>query len=236
MTLALMLTASLLQPLVGLYTDRRPGPYSLVIGMGFSLVGLLLLSVASTFPDAPRRRRPGRHRLVGVPPGVVARSPGWPPAAGTAWRSRCSRSAATSARRSARCSRRSSSCRGGSRASPGARCWRSSAIVVLWRIGGWYRIAAGRRRAGQRGSPPSAGASRHALPAAGRLVARDPGGADLLQVLLPGEPEQLLHLLPDQQVSRVGAHRADRSVRVSGAVAAGTILGGPIGDRFGRKR
>src|SRR6185295_812221 len=49
MTLTLMLTASLLQPVVGLYTDRRPAPYSLVLGMGFSLVGLLLLSVAGTF-------------------------------------------------------------------------------------------------------------------------------------------------------------------------------------------
>src|SRR5947207_10841338 len=46
MTLTLMLTASLLQPLVGLYTDRYHTPYSLVVGMGFSLVGLLLLSVA----------------------------------------------------------------------------------------------------------------------------------------------------------------------------------------------
>src|SRR5262249_48836762 len=45
MTLTLQLTASLLQPLVGLYTDRRPMPYALVIGMGFSLVGLLLLSI-----------------------------------------------------------------------------------------------------------------------------------------------------------------------------------------------
>src|SRR6202521_4731867 len=46
MTLTLMLTASLLQPLVGLYTDRHHTPYSLVVGMGFSLMGLLLLSVA----------------------------------------------------------------------------------------------------------------------------------------------------------------------------------------------
>src|SRR6185295_17458033 len=49
LTLTLMLTASLLQPLVGLYTDRRPSPFSLVVGMGFTLVGLLLLSVAATF-------------------------------------------------------------------------------------------------------------------------------------------------------------------------------------------
>jgi MFS transporter, FSR family, fosmidomycin resistance protein len=47
-TLTLQLTASLLQPLVGMYTDRRPMPYSLVAGMVFSLTGLLLLSIAST--------------------------------------------------------------------------------------------------------------------------------------------------------------------------------------------
>src|SRR5476651_265155 len=46
--LTLQLTASLLQPVVGIYTDRRPMPYSLVGGMAFSLVGLLLLSVAAT--------------------------------------------------------------------------------------------------------------------------------------------------------------------------------------------
>src|SRR5438105_1708185 len=49
MTLTLQLTASLLQPVVGLYTDRRPMPYSLVGGMAFTLVGVLLLSVAGTF-------------------------------------------------------------------------------------------------------------------------------------------------------------------------------------------
>ena len=36
--------------MVGLYTDRYPKPYSLAIGMGFTLVGLLLLSVAASFP------------------------------------------------------------------------------------------------------------------------------------------------------------------------------------------
>jgi len=40
------LTASLLQPAVGLYTDRRPTPYSLPIGMGATLVGLVLLARA----------------------------------------------------------------------------------------------------------------------------------------------------------------------------------------------
>ena len=49
-TLTYQITASLLQPAVGLYTDRRPLPYSLPIGMGFTLLGLLLLSIAPTFP------------------------------------------------------------------------------------------------------------------------------------------------------------------------------------------
>ena len=48
-TLTYQLTASLLQPLIGLYTDRRPLPYSLPVGMGFTLCGLLSLSQASSF-------------------------------------------------------------------------------------------------------------------------------------------------------------------------------------------
>lgn len=48
-TLAFQVTASLLQPLVGLSTDRHPRPYSLPIGMGATLMGLLLLSVANRF-------------------------------------------------------------------------------------------------------------------------------------------------------------------------------------------
>ncbi|WP_442965369.1 MFS transporter [Pseudomonas sp. CGJS7] len=48
-TLTFQVTASLLQPLVGIYTDKRPMPWSLAIGMGFTLTGLLLLSQATTF-------------------------------------------------------------------------------------------------------------------------------------------------------------------------------------------
>src|SRR5665213_3519407 len=44
------LTASVLQPLVGSYTDKRPQPFSLSIGMAFTLLGLILLSMASSFP------------------------------------------------------------------------------------------------------------------------------------------------------------------------------------------
>lgn len=50
LTMANQLTASLLQPLVGLYADRKPLPYSLAVGMCFTLTGMVLLAVAPSFP------------------------------------------------------------------------------------------------------------------------------------------------------------------------------------------
>lgn len=49
MTLAFMGTASLLQPLIGLATDRRPVPQSLALGMGFTLCGLVLLATGNSY-------------------------------------------------------------------------------------------------------------------------------------------------------------------------------------------
>ena len=49
-TLTYQLTASLLQPAVGRFTDKHPLPFSLPVGMAFSLCGLLLLAVAPTYP------------------------------------------------------------------------------------------------------------------------------------------------------------------------------------------
>lgn len=48
-TATYQITASLLQPVVGSFTDKRPLPYSLPVGMGFTLCGLLLMSVAPNF-------------------------------------------------------------------------------------------------------------------------------------------------------------------------------------------
>jgi FSR family fosmidomycin resistance protein-like MFS transporter len=48
-TLTYQTTASLLQPLIGFYTDKNPRPYSLPVGMGATLIGLILLSIAHTF-------------------------------------------------------------------------------------------------------------------------------------------------------------------------------------------
>ena len=49
-TLTNQITSSLLQPLVGYFSDRYPKPYALVVGMCFTLAGLMLLSMADSFP------------------------------------------------------------------------------------------------------------------------------------------------------------------------------------------
>src|ERR1700726_3321027 len=48
-TLTYQLTASVLQPFIGMYTDRYPQPRALAIGMGFTLLGLLLLAIAPNY-------------------------------------------------------------------------------------------------------------------------------------------------------------------------------------------
>jgi MFS family permease len=123
-TLTFQLTASLLQPAVGLYTDHRPQPYSLVAGMGLSLAGLLVLSIAPSYPLLLLSAA-----LVGMGSAVfhpessrVARM-----ASGGrhGFASRSSRSAATPARRSGRSSPRSWWCPAGSGAWPGSAPQRS---------------------------------------------------------------------------------------------------------------
>ncbi len=123
LTLAYQLTASILQPVVGLTTDRHPMPYSLAAGMASTLVGLVVLSAAQGYPallagaalmgvgssifhpEASRVARMasgGRHGLA----------------------SRCSRSGAISVRPWGRCWPPSWWCRAGRRASAGRRWWR----------------------------------------------------------------------------------------------------------------
>ncbi len=78
-TLCFQVTASVLQPLVGIFTDRHPMPFSLAFGMGSTLIGLLLLSVAPSFAvllvavgligTGSAVFPPGSSRLARRPPG-----------------------------------------------------------------------------------------------------------------------------------------------------------------------
>ena len=72
-TLTYQITASLLQPLIGHFNDRHPRPYSLAIGMGFTLIGLVTLSRVSTYPMLLVRRGAGGHRIGGISSRVLPR-------------------------------------------------------------------------------------------------------------------------------------------------------------------
>ena len=233
MTLTLQLTASLLQPVVGLYTDRRPTPYSLVIGMGFSLVGLLLLAGAPTFPAlivaaalmgigssvfhpessrVARMASGGRHGLaqslfqVG---GNLGSSFG--PLLGAFLVAPRGQSSIA---------------------------WCSLlalvAMIVLWRIGGWYRDQHATA------SPTTSGPGRQAAEP-GMSSRRVGWSIAILGALIFSKYFYLaglnsyytFYLMTRFHVS-VRTAQIDLFVFLA-AVAAGTILGGPVGDRFGRK-
>ncbi len=210
MTLALMLTASLLQPVVGFLTDRRPAPYALVVGMGFTLVGLLLLSVASTYPLLLLAAA-----LVGIGSSVFHPES-----------SRVARMASGGQHGLAQ-SLFQVGGNVGSSLGPlvaaflvapygqSSLAWCSLVAVAgmffAFRIGRWYRRSRRTRQAAAR-QTWRGGRRRRPGESPGRCDSRR---ADLLEVLLHGEPEQLLHLLSDREVPRLGAERPDLSLRLS---------------------
>jgi FSR family fosmidomycin resistance protein-like MFS transporter len=158
-TLAFMFTSSLLQPLVGAYTDKHPMPFSLALGMGFTFAGLILLSVAHHYLGHSHGCRAGRHRLGGVSSGIVAhrahgvRRPLW------VSRSRCFRSAAISDRHRPRaCGADHRAVRAGQHRL--VLSGRALAIVVLWRIGQWYAPRVAQRKAGHTSLPADGPVSR----------------------------------------------------------------------------
>jgi FSR family fosmidomycin resistance protein-like MFS transporter len=235
MTLTLMLTASLLQPLVGLYTDRHHTPYSLVVGMGFSLVGLLLLAVAgrlaslllaaglvgvgsSVFhPESSRVARMasgGRHGMaqsVFQVGGNVGSSLG-PLLAAFLVLPRGQSSIA----------------------------WCSIvalvAMLVLWRIGGWYQSNRPATTTGATSTAGPTGIGRPGLSPRRILVS-----IGVLAALIFSKYFYLASLSSYYTFFLISKfHVSVREAQIDlfiflGSVAAGTILGGPIGDRFGRK-
>ena len=217
-TLSVQLTASLLQPFVGIYTDRRPTPYSLPVGMGFTLSGLLLLAFAPRFGMILLA-----VALVGVGSSVFHPE-------------------------SSRVARMASGGQHGGALGPllaalvvlpgGQRsiAWFSAAallaIIVLARIGAWYK-----GHGAVRAKAAAALHDRHP-----QLSRRKTGVA--LAVLMGLVFSKYFYLASLTSyytfflMSRF--HVPVRSAQIHlfvflGAVAAGTFIGGPVGDRIGRK-
>ncbi len=222
-------TASLLQPVVGHYTDRRPLPYSLAVGMGFTLVGLLMLSVAASFPAllaaagmvglgsaifhpessrVARMASGGRHGLAQslFQVGGNAGSAIGPLLAAFIVEPQGQRSIA----------------------------WFSAIALlgsaVLWRVGGWYKrhqAAAAARATARPGHTLSAEQVRVALAV---LIALIFSKYIYLSSLTSYYTFYLIHKFG------VSIQTAQLLLFVFlGAVAAGTIIGGPVGDKIGRK-
>lgn len=228
-TLTFQVTASLLQPLVGIYTDKKPMPWSLAIGMGFTLTGLLLLSRATTFPMLLLAAA-----LVGSGSSVFHPES-----------SRVARMA-SGGRHGLAQSLFQVGGNVGSALGPllaayivmphgqGSVAWFGfaalTAMVILSRIGLWYRA----QIPAQRGSRAAAGAP--TLPR--KTIATT---MLVLGVLIFSKYFYMASLSSYYTFYLMEKfHLPARDAQVHlfiflGAVAAGTVLGGPIGDRIGRR-
>ena len=228
-TLAFQFTASLLQPLVGHFTDKKAQPFSLAIGMGFTFFGLLLLSVAHLYPIILIAAA-----LVGLGSAVFHPE-------------------------SARIARLASGGRygfaqsvfqlGGSfGTSMGpvlaalivvpfgqpSIAWFSSiaflAIVILWRIGAWYKPQIVTKKSAVVERHPDLPDSRRVKIALAVLVA-------LLfskQLYVSSLSSYYIFYLIDKFQVSTQAAQLYLFIFLA-ANAAGAFFGGPLGDRFGRK-
>ena len=229
LTLTYQITASLLQPVVGWYTDRHPKPFSLVIGMGSTLTGLLLLSHAPTFPLL----------LLGAAVVGVGSSIFHPES------SRVARMA-SGGRHGLAQSIFQVGGNGGTAMGPllaaaivlpygqGSLAWFAIialiAMAVLFRVGQWYQHQ--HRSQKHRVAPPDNGLSR-------RRIALTLG---VLLLLITSKYFYLASLTSYytfylMEHFGLGVQSAQLHLFIFlFAVAAGTVLGGPIGDRIGRKQ
>jgi FSR family fosmidomycin resistance protein-like MFS transporter len=232
-TLTFQMTASLLQPLVGFYTDKRPHPYSLAIGMCFTLIGVGLLSVAPSFPIL----------LVSVALVGIGSSVFHPEASRMAYMAAGVRHGFAQAVFQV----------GGNMGSSlgplmaalivvgehaqGRVMWFAAAalidIVVLWNIGHWYkkntfRLRPKRRDAAQHGE----------LKLSRRKVA---WSLAILVILVFSKYFYLSSLSSYFTFYLMGKfHVSIQSAQLYlflflFSVAVGTFIGGPVGDRIGRK-
>jgi len=232
-SLTYQVTGSLLQPVVGFYTDRRPKPYSLPIGMTVTLIGLIVLSQANSFgllcasaatvgvgssifhPEASRVARMASGGQHGFAQSLFQVGGNFGTSLGPLL------AAAIIIPRG-----------------QGHILWFTGlalvGIIVLTRIGGWYQ----RNLARLVTKPRAAGAAE--LP---RLSSRQVSFAlGILVVLIFSKYFYLISLtnyytfyLMDKFAVSVQAAQIYLFIFLF-AVAAGTIIGGPVGDRIGRKR
>ncbi len=232
-TLTFQLTASLLQPVVGMVTDRRPMPFLMMIGMGFTLIGLLLLSVAPSYPmlllavgligcgsatfhpEASRVARMASGGRFGLAQSLFQIGGN----AGQALGPLLAAAVVLSVHY------------GGRPQIAWFGLLALLAMVVLLQVGRWYRAHVQRQ-------------AQHAEAAHGRhypakIVRRT---IAILLVLMFSKFFYLASISSYytfylMQEFGVSAHTAANLLAVFlGAVAVGTLLGGPLGDRIGRRR
>ena len=230
-TLTSQLTASLLQPVVGLYTDHRPTPYSLPVGMGFTLLGLFLLAMAPSFgvilmavaligmgsavfhPESSRVARMASGGQHGLAQSLFQ-------VGGNAGSSLGPLLAAFIV------------VPAGQRSIGWFSLAALVAIMVLLRVGAWYKA----RRAAAAKSPALHQEHHTRLPRKKVAIA-----LAVLIALVFSKYFYLASLVSYYTFFLISRfHVSVRTAQIYlfvflGAVAAGTIIGGPVGDRMGRK-
>jgi FSR family fosmidomycin resistance protein-like MFS transporter len=230
-TLTYQITASILQPLVGLYADRRPTPLALPGGTLFSLAGLLVLSIAHTYPML----------LVGASLLGMGSSVFHPES------SRVARMA-SGGRHGLAQSLFQVGGNAGQALGPLAAAvvvvrWGQSSLAffallallsgaILWNVGQWYK---------HHGLPRLKASAAKQAPVTHTSTEAKRGIAVLLAMIF----SKYVYLASlTSYFTFYLIHRFNVSVENAqlhlfaflGAVAVGTILGGPLGDRIGRKR
>jgi MFS transporter, FSR family, fosmidomycin resistance protein len=231
-TLTFQMCGSVLQPIVGLYTDKHPKPYSLSVGMTFTLLGILTLAFAPNYP------------MVLVAAALIGTG-------SSVFHPESSRIArlASGGRHGLAQSIFQVGGNAGAATGPllvaliilprgqSSLAWFAIAaivaIVVLFQVGTWYKT----RHVTAAGAPRARPAA--ANPYSSRTVARTLG---VLLMLIFSKYVYLVSI--SSYYSFYLIEKFHVTVRTAQlylfvflfAVAAGTILGGPIGDRIGRKR
>ena len=228
-TLAFQFTASLLQPVVGHYTDKKAQPYSLAVGMASTFFGLLLLSVAQQYlvilvaaalvglgsavfhPESARIARLASGGRYGFAQSVFQLGGSFGTAMGPVLAALIVVPFGQ-----------------------GSIAWFSSiaflAILILWRIGRWYAPQISTKKAAPVHTQPGAPSSRRVAVALVVLVA-------LLfskQLYVSSLSSYYIFYLIDRFGVSTQAAQIYLFVFLA-ANAVGAFLGGPLGDRFGRK-